>query len=61
MKTNEAIDRVDWTPPKTFHCQQTDRALLNWLKKRGIAADYQEQRDQRLRKMEEILAEVKEV
>lgn len=61
MKTNEALARVDWLPDAQVKCGQMDRALLNWLKKRGLSADLQEQRDQRLRKLEEILADVKEV
>lgn len=61
MNPNEALARVDWLPDAQVHCQNMDRALLNWLRRRGLAADYQEQRDQRLKKMEEILEEVEEV
>lgn len=57
---NEAL-AVDWLPESSVHTESMDRALLAWLRKRGLSADYQEQRDQRLRKMEEILEEVKEV
>ncbi len=57
---NEAL-AVDWLPEPSVHTESMDRALLVWLRKRGLSADYQEQRDQRLRKMEEILEEVEEV
>lgn len=58
---SEALATTDWTQDVRFNCEELDRALLNWLRKRGLSADYMEQRDQRLNKLKEILDDVEEV